>query len=99
MVDLNSVVGNLLRDRTVRLRPRSAFHCTLSLPSCVGYSKGLVGFNRGYIRTTAAMIWGLMLFGYCLSHAYFLVTLPVSTEPWVGKVGWFLFFSSFDGDQ
>ena len=57
----------------------------------LGTLRAWLGLIEDYIRTTAAMIWGLMLFVYCLSHAYFLVTLPVSTEPWVGKVGWFLF--------
>ena len=49
------------------------------------------GLIDDYIRTTAAMVWGLMLFVYCLSHAYFLLTLPASIQPWVGKVGWFLY--------
>ncbi len=46
---------------------------------------------QGYIRTTAAVLWGLMLFVYCLSHAYFLVTISDKVEPMVGRVGWFLY--------
>lgn len=45
----------------------------------------------GYIRTTAAVLWGFMLFVYCLSHAYFLVTISDKVEPMVGRVGWFLY--------
>ncbi len=45
----------------------------------------------GYIRTTAGVFWGLMLFIYCLSHAYFLVTISETAEPTVGNVGWFLY--------
>jgi len=45
----------------------------------------------GYIRTTAAVFWGLMLFVFCLSHAYFLVGISDTVEPTVGSVGWFLY--------
>ena len=57
----------------------------------LGALRAWLGLTEDYIRTTAAMIWGLMLFVYCLSHAYFLVTLPASSQPWVGNVGWFLY--------
>lgn len=45
----------------------------------------------GYIRSTAALLWGLMLFVYCLSHAYFLITIPDAAKPMVGNVGWFIY--------
>ncbi len=57
----------------------------------LGALRAWLGLIEDYIRTTAAMVWGLMLFVYCLSHAYFLLTLPASTQPWVGQVGWFLY--------
>ena len=57
----------------------------------LGALRAWLGLIEDFIRTTAAMILGLMLFVYCLSHAYFLVTLPASTQPWVGNVGWFLY--------
>lgn len=57
----------------------------------VGGLRSLLGLIEGYIRTTAAMFWGLMLFVYGLSHAYLLLELPGSTEPPVGPCGWFLF--------
>lgn len=56
-----------------------------------GALRAWLGLIDNYIRTTAAMILGLMLFVYCLSHAYFLLTLPASAKPWVGNVGWFLY--------
>lgn len=57
----------------------------------LGALRAWLGLIEDFIRTTAAMILGLMLFVYCLSHAYFLLTLPASTQPWVGNVGWFLY--------
>jgi phosphatidate cytidylyltransferase len=44
-----------------------------------------------YIRSTAALFWGWMLFVYCLAHAYFLLSISDAVEPTVGRVGWFLF--------
>ncbi len=49
------------------------------------------GRTEGYIRTTAATYWGIMLLVYCLSHAALLVSLPASKQPPVGVAGWFLF--------
>lgn len=57
----------------------------------LGALRAWLGLIEDFIRTTAAMIMGLMLFVYCVSHAYFLLTLPASTQPWVGNVGWFLY--------
>lgn len=57
----------------------------------LGALRAWLGLIEDFIRTTAAMILGLMLFVYCLSHAYFLLTLHASTQPWVGNVGWFLY--------
>jgi len=57
----------------------------------LGATRASLKLIDGYIRSTAALIWGLMLFVYCLSHAYFLITIPNAAEPMVGKVGWFLY--------
>ena len=57
----------------------------------LGALRALLGLVEDFIRITAALIWGLMLFVYCLSHASFLLTLPTQTEPWVGSIGWFLY--------
>ena len=57
----------------------------------LGAVRAVLGFVEDFIRTTAALIWGLMLFVYCLSHASFLLTLPAQTEPWVGNIGWFMY--------
>lgn len=57
----------------------------------VGGSRACLGLIDGYIRTTAAMYFGLMLFVYGLSHAYFLVERSSAIEPSVGSVGWFLY--------
>ena len=57
----------------------------------VGTIRALLGMTKDFIRVTTGMIWGLMLFVYCLSHASFLLTLQESSEPIVGTVGWFLF--------
>ena len=56
-----------------------------------GGLRSWLGLIEGYIRTTAAMFWGLMLFVYGLSHAYLLLELPGTPEPPVGPCGWFLF--------
>lgn len=49
------------------------------------------GLVDGYIRTTAAMIWGLLLFAYALSHAYLLLDLPMVAEPRTGRFGWLVY--------
>lgn len=57
----------------------------------LGGIRSWLGLTEGYIRTTAAMFWGLMLFVYCPSHSYLLFELSTDAEPQVGRVGWFLF--------
>ena len=57
----------------------------------LGGCRAWFGLIENFIRITAACIWGLMLFVYSLSHAYFLLTLPFLGEPWVGNIGWFLY--------
>jgi phosphatidate cytidylyltransferase len=55
-----------------------------------GLRAGL-GLIEGYIRATAAMFWGLMLFAWCLSHASMLPDASPLSESHGGNVGWFLF--------
>ena len=57
----------------------------------LGAARAWLGLVTDFIRVTAAMIWGELLFVYCLSHAYFLLVLPGLPEPWVGNLGWFLY--------
>jgi len=57
----------------------------------LGAVRACLGLVEDFIRTTAAAIWGVMLFVYCLSHAYFLVDLSGFPEPWIGNLGWFLY--------
>jgi phosphatidate cytidylyltransferase len=57
----------------------------------LGATRASLGLVQDFVRTTAAMIWGVLLFVYCLSHAYLLLTLPGLPEPWVGTLGWFLY--------
>jgi len=57
----------------------------------LGGTRACLGITQGYIRTTAAMFWGLMLFVYCLSHAGMLFEISPDNQPPVGRVGWFLF--------
>jgi len=57
----------------------------------LGAARAWLGLVEDFIRVTAAMIWGVLLFVYCLSHAYFLLVLPGLPEPWVGNLGWFLY--------
>jgi phosphatidate cytidylyltransferase len=57
----------------------------------VGTIRASLGLIEDYIRITSAMIWGLMLFVFCLSHTYFLLKLPDIPEPWFGRAGWFLY--------
>ncbi len=56
-----------------------------------GALRASIGQITEYIRTTAGMTWGLLLFVYCLSHALFLFELPMHEKPWVGQAGWFLY--------
>ncbi len=57
----------------------------------MGAIRAWLGLIEDYIRVTAAMIWGLMLFVFCLSHAFFLLKLNGLPEPWVGNTGWLLY--------
>ena len=57
----------------------------------LGGMRAWLGLIEGYLRSTAAMIWGLLLFVYCLSHAYLVIETHTVSEPPVGNVGWFLF--------
>jgi phosphatidate cytidylyltransferase len=57
----------------------------------LGAFRACLGLVEDFIAVTAATIWGLLLFIYCLSHAYFLLTLPGLPEPWVGNLGWILY--------
>jgi len=57
----------------------------------LGAVRACLGSVEDFIRTTAAVIWGVMLFVYCLSHAYFLVDRSGLPEPWIGNLGWFLY--------
>ena len=57
----------------------------------LGALRSWLGLIEGYIRTTAAVFWGLMLFLYGLSHACMLNELPAVADPPVGRCGWFLF--------
>jgi phosphatidate cytidylyltransferase len=57
----------------------------------LGAVRAWLGLIDGFIRVTAATIWGVMLFVYCLSHAYLVMTLSDLPTPWAGNVGWFLY--------
>lgn len=62
--------------------------------ACVVVLGGLrswLGLSPGYIRTTASLVWGLLLFVVCLSYVLFLFDVPFPSEPQVGRVGWVLF--------
>ena len=57
----------------------------------IGGMRSWLGLTQGYIRTTAALFWGLILLVYSPSHAYMLVQLKGVPEPWVGPIGWVLY--------
>lgn len=57
----------------------------------LGAIRASLGLVEDYIRTTAGLVWGVMLFVYGLSHAYLLLALPALPDPWVGNLGWFLY--------
>jgi phosphatidate cytidylyltransferase len=57
----------------------------------LGGTRACLGITQGYLRTTAALFWGLMLFVYCLSHAAMLFEISTGRQPPAGNVGWFLF--------
>lgn len=51
----------------------------------------LKGEPKGYIRSAGGLLWGMMFLGYGVSHAAFLLTLPVTASGPLGAAGWFLF--------
>lgn len=57
----------------------------------IGGLRTILGLIEAYVRTTAAVIWGLILFVYCLSHAYLVTEIPTGSVPAVSNIGWFLF--------
>lgn len=57
----------------------------------LGAFRACLGLVEDFIAVTAATVWGMLLFVYCLSHAYFLLALPGLPEPWVGNFGWILY--------
>ena len=57
----------------------------------IGAVRASLGLVDDYIRITASALWSIVLFVYCLSHAYLLLTLPGLPAPWAGKFGWFLY--------
>jgi phosphatidate cytidylyltransferase len=63
----------------------------LSILILLGAVRAWLGLIEGFVRVTAGMIWGVMLFVYCLSHAYFVMTLSDLPIPWAGNAGWFLY--------
>ena len=46
---------------------------------------------RGYIRSTGALLWGIMFLGYGVSHGALLMSLPATANGPIGAAGWFLF--------
>ncbi|MEZ6031492.1 MAG: phosphatidate cytidylyltransferase [Planctomycetaceae bacterium] len=57
----------------------------------LGGLRSLLGLSPGYMRTTASLVWGLLLFVVCLSYVLFLFDVPIKLEPQVGRVGWVLY--------
>ncbi len=81
----------LLRRGHCRATRTCAPVATGSLLCGIGRPEILAGLLEGYIRTTAAVFWGLMPFVYGLSHAYILLELPSTVDPSVGHCVHFLF--------
>ncbi len=57
----------------------------------IGAIRASLGLVDDFLRITAAIFLGLMLFVFCLSHAYFLLVLSGLPETWAGNLGWFLY--------
>lgn len=51
----------------------------------------VMGEPKGYIRSTGALLWGMLFIGYGVSHAAMLMVLPESSTGPLGPAGWFLF--------
>lgn len=49
------------------------------------------GESKGYIRSAGGLLWGIIFFGYGVSHAAALLILPSSSYGPLGPAGWFLF--------
>jgi phosphatidate cytidylyltransferase len=45
----------------------------------------------GFLLAAGSSYWGLILTGYCLSHAPLLLTLADEKNPVAGAIGWFLY--------
>lgn len=52
---------------------------------------------KDYLVTAASLHWGLLLTTYLLSHAPLLATLPASSNPVAGSVGWLLYLLLLTG--
>jgi len=46
---------------------------------------------KGYIRSTGALLWGILFLGYGVSHAAFLMIMPATAGGPLDAAGWFLF--------
>ena len=51
----------------------------------------LQGKAPGYIRTTGAMFWGIMVINYGMAHACYLFIHPAFAAGPAGPAGWFLY--------
>lgn len=79
--------GYLLIGEAALLRQMAPIIFVLAL----GGLRASMGMIEGYVRTTAALFWSLMLMVYCLSHSAMLLTMEYSQVPLVGRAGWFVF--------
>ncbi len=57
----------------------------------IGGLRACLGRTEQYIRTTASITWGMLLFVYGISHAVMVMQQDQLSEPRTGSVGWFLF--------
>ncbi len=57
----------------------------------LGGLRAVLGQTESYMRTTAAVVWSLLLLVYGISHAVMVPEIQSTHVPSVGVVGWFLF--------
>ncbi|MDA1373042.1 MAG: phosphatidate cytidylyltransferase [Proteobacteria bacterium] len=71
----------------------SLYVAFLPLAASIAFAVSLLiqDVPKGYIRSTGALLWGMLFLGYGVSHAAYLLTLSEIAAGPLGVAGWFLF--------
>lgn len=67
------------------------------LPAAVSITQLLQGNTKGFVRSTAGLVWGALFLIYGLSHTVLLLHLPMADSGPAGPIGWFLYLLLLTG--